>query len=118
MGAAMTDDMPETLHRLEVALASGDPSGVDGGLAGLIADDFAEFGASGRTWDAASMRETVAGAEPSDAVTLEDFRVDLLAPDVALATYRIGPPRPSNRSSVWVRRDGRWQVRFHQGTLR
>lgn len=113
----MSDDLSGHLVRLEVALASRDPSGVDGDLAGLVADDFVEFGASGRTWDAASVRESLAGAEPSEPVSIEDVRVALLAPDVALVTYRLGPPRPSKRSSVWVRRDGRWQVRFHQGTL-
>jgi hypothetical protein len=64
------------------------------------------------------MRETLAGASPAGPVDLLDFAVEALAPDVALATYRIGEPRPSNRSTIWVRRDGRWQVRFHQGTLR
>jgi len=116
-GDNVTDDLRETLWRLERALASADPSGVDGGLEGLIADGFLEFGASGRTWDKASMRQTLAGATPTPPVDLEDFAVEALSDDVALVTYRLGPPRPSNRSSVWVRRDGRWQVRFHQGTL-
>ena len=83
----------------------------------LLADGFLEFGASGRSWDKASMRQALAGAMPTPPVDLEDFAVEVLADDVALVTYRLGPPRPSNRSSVWVRRDGRWQVRFHQGTL-
>ena len=114
----MTEDLRETLLRLETALACANPEGTEGGLAGLIADGFLEFGASGRTWDAASMRETLAGASPTDPVEILEFEVVELAPDVALATYRIGPPRPSNRSTIWSRRDGRWQVRFHQGTLR
>lgn len=113
----MTDDLRETLWRLERALASADPTGLEGGLESLIADGFLEFGASGRTWDESSMRETLAGAIRTAPVDLEDVVVEALAPDVALVTYRLGPPRPSNRSSVWVRRDGRWQVRFHQGTL-
>jgi glyoxylase I family protein len=114
----VTEDLLETLLRIESALAAADPAGIDGGLVGLIADDFREFGASGRTWDAAAMRQTLAGAEPADPVDLDDFTVAVLAPGVALVTYRLGQPRPSNRSSVWVRREGRWQVRFHQGTLR
>src|SRR4051794_56202 len=116
--ARMTEDLAETLHRLEGALAAADEDGLDAGLGSLIADDFVEFGASGRTWDAASMRETLAGAARTGPIELEAFRAEPLAPDVALVTYRLGAPRPSNRSSVWVRRDGTWQVRFHQGTLR
>ena len=49
----MTDDLRDTLWRLERALAAADPTGVDGGLEGLIAEGFQEFGASGRTWDEA-----------------------------------------------------------------
>jgi len=113
----MTDDLRETLYRLEAALASADPAGVEGGLPALLADDFLEFGASGRTWDASTMRETLAGASPAGPVELLDFAVAELAPGVVLATYRLGPPRPSNRSTIWVRRGDRWQVRFHQGTL-
>jgi hypothetical protein len=114
----MTDDLRDTLRRLETALASADPAGIDGGLPTLLADDFLEFGASGRTWEVGTMRETLAGAAPSDLVELLEFEISELAPDVVLATYRLGQPRPSNRSTIWVRRGGRWQVRFHQGTLR
>ena len=39
----MTDDLRETLWRLERALASADPSSVDGGLEALLADGFLEF---------------------------------------------------------------------------
>ena len=114
----MAENLRETLLGLETALAAANPQGVEGGLASLVADDFLEFGASGRTWDAASMRETLATASPTDLVEILEFDVVELAPDIALATYRLGPPRPSNRSTIWIRRDGRWQVRFHQGTLR
>jgi hypothetical protein len=116
-GGDVTDDLRDTIWRLERALAAADPTGVEGGLAGLVADGFLEFGASGRTWDEWSMRQTLAGAMPMAPVDLEDFAVEALADDVALVTYRLGAPRPSNRSSVWIRRDGRWQVRFHQGTM-
>jgi hypothetical protein len=105
------------IRRLEFALARGDPTGVDGGLASLIADDFLEFGASGRTWTASDVREVIDG-EPGPELDIEAFDVAELGPDVVLATYRTGPPRASNRSSLWVRREGRWLVRFHQGTLR
>ena len=111
-------DLVELLLALEVALASANPVLGDGRpLAALLADDFAEFGGSGRHWTVDAMRAALSDAPPLDAVELLDFTVSLLAPDVALATYRLGPPRPSNRSSVWVCRDGQWQVRFHQGTL-
>ena len=112
------DEIGELLRRLELALARRTDPGVPGGLAGLIADDFVEFGASGRRWDAASIRELLASSGVQAQLRLEDLETTRLAPDVVLVTYRIGPPSPSLRSSVWLRRDGRWQLRFHQGTPR
>ncbi len=114
----MTDDLRQTLLALETALVSCDPTGIDRGLPALIADDFLEFGASGRTWDAATTRRTLVDRAPAGPAELLEFAIDELAPGVVLATYRLGGPRPSNRSSIWVHRGGRWQMRFHQGTLR
>ena len=116
----MTNDALEAeLHRLESALARRDPALLDGDartLYELIADDFLEFGASGRTWTAAEVREALA-TEPARDVPMEDFAVTRLAVGVALVTYRSRDPRHAKRSSIWVRRGGRWVMRFHQGTL-
>jgi hypothetical protein len=50
----------------------------------------------------------------------ESFVVSELAPGVALVTYESvfsGPPyAAAHRSSVWVQDDGRWLLRYHQGT--
>ena len=116
----MTDNALEAeLHRLESALARRDPALLDGdgaALAGLIADDFVEFGASGRTWTAEEARASLATEPPRD-VPMEDFAVSRIAVGVALVTYRSRDPRHAKRSSIWVRRRGRWVMRFHQGTL-
>lgn len=113
----MNQPVREELLRLEGALASRDPAGIEGGLAHLIADDFLEFGASGRVWDARSTRELLEH-EPVVAVSIEAFDVAEIGDGVVLATYVV-PGSPSVvRSSIWVRRDGRWVVRFHQGTPR
>jgi hypothetical protein len=105
------------LLRLETALANVDPSGFDVELASLIADDFFEFGASGRRWTASDVHETLA-TEPPRSVLIEDFSIEELADGVVLATYASEDPRRTYRSSLWVRRDGSWVMRFHQGTLR
>jgi len=116
----MTNNALEAeLHRLESALARRDPTLLEGNgasLAGLIADDFFEFGASGRTWTAAETRAALATEPPRD-VPMEDFAVSRLGVGVALVTYRSRDPRHARRSSIWVRRGGRWVMRFHQGTL-
>ncbi len=105
------------LLRLETALASRDAHALDEGLASLIADDFLELGASGAVWDARATRRLVTSEPPAE-VVIDDFVAAELAPGLVLVTYRVVAPRPSNRSSIWQRRDGRWVVRFHQGTPR
>jgi hypothetical protein len=102
----------DELFRYESALASRDPDGIDGGLIALIAEDFLEFGRSGRTWTRGTICAVLDGP-PTPSVSIEAFDVALLADDVALVTYRAAH---ANRSSLWVRRAGRWQLRFHQGT--
>jgi len=110
-------EVRDELLRLELALASRDPTGVEGGLMSLIAEDFVEFGRSGRIWTALSIKE-ILEAPPGEAVRIEDFEVVELADGVVLATYVIPGPQSVNRSSIWVNRGGRWLLRFHQGTLR
>ena len=110
-------EIRDELLRLESALASRDPACVDGGLMSLIADDFLEFGQSGRVWTARSIHEAVE-VPPGDPAQIEDFEVAELAEGVVLATYVMPGTPPVNRSSIWVRRDGRWLIRFHQGTPR
>lgn len=100
------------LLRLEAAIAARDPRGIDGGLMSLVATDFLEFGRSGRVWTRDSIRELIEGPQ-SPPVAIEGFEVVELADGVVLVTYRTAM---TNRSSVWIRRDGRWQLRFHQGT--
>jgi hypothetical protein len=99
----------------ELALAAHDGSGLGIELADLISDDFVEFGASGRIWDAAAVRRLVA-SPTVERPTIERFQIEFLGDGVVLATYRITAPVTSVRSSVWIRREDAWQVRFHQGT--
>ena len=105
----------------ELALARRDGSGFPGGLAGLIADDFEEFGAGGRRWDRAAVLARLERAPTAD-VTIGAFTTTPLTEQVILVTFRTAsltagnPPRYAWRSSIWVRRDGRWRLRFHQAT--
>lgn len=93
-------DVRKELLRLETALASRDAAAVEGGLDALIADDFVEIGASGRMWDAETIREDLRRSAPSDEVKVAAFETVTLADGVVLAFYRIDGPRPSYRSSI------------------
>jgi hypothetical protein len=89
-------------------------------LAALLADDFVEFGSSGRVWDKASVLQLVT-SERGLSFSLSDFAAKQLGPELVHATYRVatreaGGERHSLRSSLWILRSARWQMLFHQGT--
>ena len=112
----------ENLRGLEELLARPDVRRSPGELARLIADDFREFGSSGRIFDKQQILEALQKQAPCE-LSLRDFGAVLLAPNVALVTY-CGTARFSGsttasyslRSSIWRRRDDQWEVVFHQGT--
>jgi hypothetical protein len=86
----------------------------------VFAPDFFEFGRSGRVY---RREDTLAAASgPIRArFPLQDFRVRLLAPDVAQVTYnsaveRNGVYEFGRRCSIWTRGKSGWVLRFHQGT--
>ena len=100
-----------------------------GKVAALLAEDFEEFGSSGRVWTRAGILDALA-AEPEQSVEASDFRCTFLSPTVALVTYRTvrthlvtGAQTRALRSSLWVTHaaaggeSGGWRVRFHQGTI-
>ncbi|HXF79509.1 MAG TPA: DUF4440 domain-containing protein [Usitatibacter sp.] len=83
----------------------------------LLAEEFVEFGSSGRVLDRASVVAAAATEKPS-AWSIADFKVTSLSEDVALATYIAtrGTGGSTLRCSIWKRIDGRWRMAFHQGT--
>jgi hypothetical protein len=112
----------ELIRHLEERLLRADVRRSVLSVAELLADDFVEIGSSGRIFDKSA---TIAGlqSEPHVEISLTDYQARILAPDVILATYRAvrsprapAQPTQSLRSSIWKRRDGRWQLVFHQGT--
>jgi hypothetical protein len=90
-------------------------------LASLLAEDFREVGSSGRIYNRQQIIDELAKESPRH-ITLSHPVCQNLAEDVALLTYRsshIGPLQTAVhalRSSLWILRDGRWQMLSHQGT--
>jgi hypothetical protein len=86
-----------------------------------LAEEFREFGSSGRIFTKSEILAELSSESPRT-ITLDSFQCEALAPNVALVTYRsirtvaLGIPVHANRSSLWVLRQGRWQMIFHQGT--
>ena len=89
----------------------------------MLAENFLEFGSSGRVWTRNSIIELLAQETAFVAPAIEDFRCAFLTDDVTLVTYRTvrtdaetGELLASLRSSIWVNESGTWRMRFHQGT--
>ena len=110
-------DLIEVLVPLEKRLlAMGDDCDRDC-VDALLADDFREFGSSGRVWDRAGMLRELVGM-PLRRHRSSEFHCTPLGEDAALLNYRtVVKGRETLRTSLWVQRDGRWQMQFHQGTM-
>ena len=86
----------------------------------VLHPEFAEFGRAGRV----HAREQVVAAEPVPLdVELRDVAVHRVADAVVLVTYlsvdrRGDQALTGRRSSLWVRQNGAWLLRFHHGTPR
>jgi hypothetical protein len=89
----------------------------------LLHPDFVEFGRSGRRYSRADILNEFGPDSVLPAIHSERFRLVLLAEEVALLTYVSAHldasgevHRHTLRSSIWVRTQTGWQLRFHQGT--
>ncbi|TCI46150.1 DUF4440 domain-containing protein [Exiguobacterium sp. SH3S2] len=83
----------------------------------LLTEDFFEIGSSGRVLYKEDDTNTMDLGEID--ITLSDFNLEVIRDDVVLATYRTenhATEKTTLRSSIWVRIDGVWKMRFHQGT--
>jgi hypothetical protein len=118
-----TDTSPDTILRhLEEQLLQPKVRSSAQDVAALLTEDFLEFGSSGHIFTKQQVIESLAQEVPTRR-TLSDFRARMLAPGVALVTYRAvrhGEVEEqvvySLRSSIWRWDEGRWQMVFHQGT--
>ena len=118
----MEASLEEVLRTLEERLLCSDIRQSAADLDALLADDFLEFGSSGRVYNKQQVIAALQQETPT-AISLTDFRARRLAPEIVLVTYRAirsgsteTPAAYSLRSSLWQVIDGRWQLIFHQGT--
>jgi hypothetical protein len=81
----------------------------------LLADEFIEFGSSGRIYDKQQIIRLLQQEQGEALCTLVDFAARRLAANIVLVTYRVVESR-TIRSSIWRLEDGRWRMVFHQGT--
>jgi hypothetical protein len=83
----------------------------------LLREDFREFASSGREWQREAIIDALVSEPPAPPPTVDQVRLEALASDVVLLTYRSTSEwRATLRSSIWCRKGDRWALRFHQGT--
>jgi release factor glutamine methyltransferase len=105
------------LYDLEEQLLHPDRQKDRSTLYSLLAEDFKEFCSSGRIFSRTQTIEAMQNSAPR-AATISHFNITPLAEGVVLATYHATTLTSiSHRSSIWVLRDKRWQLLFHQGTV-
>lgn len=115
-----------TIKRLELRLQLPSVRSSRKDLDRLLADEFVEFGASGKICDKRQAIQALT-ADPRAQVprhpALRAVKAIWLADDVVLLTFRSTQTQAgtserfhANRSSIWRRNNGRWQMLFHQGT--
>lgn len=108
-------DMARTLINFEMELVSPPVRANPDRLNELIAEDFEEFGSSGKVITKADVLKAD-GQIP--AYDLSDFSVRYLGDRAALVKYRArAPGHSSYRSSIWVSLESRWQLLHHQFTV-
>ncbi len=118
------EELKSHLYTLEQELASTAARCDRARMHDLLADEFIEFGASGRRFTKQEIIDLLSTEEDFTPYALEDFALTTLGAGHALITYTIpartgadGTHRPgSRRSSLWREGAGGWQLLFHQGT--
>jgi hypothetical protein len=111
------------LRRLEQSLLDSAVRRDGERLQQLLAEDFLEFGSSGRVWTRKTIIDLLGTELNFFPPSIEEFDCRFLSEKVVLVTYRTvrndaktGERLCSLRSSLWTRQDGEWRMRFHQGT--
>ncbi|WP_078394439.1 DUF4440 domain-containing protein [Shouchella patagoniensis] len=85
-----------------------------------LAEDFIEFGSSGTIY---TKQDQLVAWRKNDSTTshsVSNFAINPLSAEIILATYETirNDRRISLRSSIWKLNGTRWQMIFHQGTIK
>jgi hypothetical protein len=118
-------NLKQIIYDLETSLLQSEVRLSEQHLIELLADDFMEFGSSGRVFSKSDIVERLPNDPETEKVqySVENFEVRELAENIVLATYKATKIHEdeseiiSLRSSIWRETNGKWQMFFHQGTI-
>jgi len=112
----------EQLFQLEKKLLQTDTRHSPEQLATLLAEEFVEYGASGKVYDKRQTIQALTDSTTKDRIGIHQFTARRLAKNLALVTYRSakrlteGSTKYALRSSIWRQTRHGWRLLFHQGT--
>ncbi len=118
----MDNETIETLRTLEESLWRSETRFDDALMDEIFADDFCEFGRSGRIYQRRDMMpNAMKHTEISATLPLKSFCVRALSDEIVQVTYVSevlygSEVEAANRSSIWKRSPRGWVLCFHQGT--
>lgn len=116
-----TDDDLRCVLELERELQSPSTRGDAARLQELLSPTFIEIGASGRRWNLRSILELLAQetADPNmAAIGIENLQGRHLGEDMIQVFWdSTRKEHRARRTSLWQRRDDRWQIIYHQATV-
>lgn len=106
----------DKIYALELSLLSAPTRQSIEHINALIADDFYEFGSSGRIWRKEDILQSLPQENALD-FKINEFKLTKPESHVVLVTYKLTMnEKHSLRSSIWKYQQDRWQMIFHQGT--
>ena len=120
----MEEDLQKIIYDLETSLLKPEIRSSTRDLDILLADDFMEFGSSGKVYD----KKMILDRLPKDTeissiqFIVSDFQIKELSENVVLATFKTDKISTDNssvislRASIWKKINGNWQMVYHQGT--
>lgn len=121
-GPSAEDALRDHLQSLERELHHPGDQRSPARLDQLLHPDFHEVGKSGLAYHRAQVLAHLAAQDgPADCIS-DDYRLERVAADCVLLTYRSTHPAADGgrlhvlRASVWCRTDVGWRMRYHQGT--
>jgi hypothetical protein len=120
----MEEGLQKIIYDLETSLLKPEIRSSARDLDLLIADDFMEFGSSGKVYDKKNILERLPKDIEISSVQfiVSDFKIKELSENVILATFKTDKISPDGdhvtalRASIWKNINGNWQMIYHQGT--
>lgn len=118
----LSTEEKEQLLQLEKELLQTDTRRSQERLAALLAEEFIEFGASGKIYNKQQTLKALASEDMSLQINLSNFSARRLAKNLALVTYQSEKRSDGTktlyalRSSIWRQTRNGWRILFHQAT--